>query len=550
MALQIRRGLESARTSITPAEGEVLYVTDTKRMYIGDGTTLGGVQVGGNLLFPIIDNIRLGYATTATAGGTTTLTVTSGRQQLFTGSANQTIVLPVTSTLALGVSYEIENVSTGTLTVQSSGLNTIGTIPPGVTGHLLCISTSLTTAAAWDMDYVGFATLTGTGNAVLATSPTISGLTLTGTLTAGGGVGTNGQVLTSTGTGVQWATASGGGGTTTNALTIGTGLSGTSFNGSSAVTIALATSGAIAGSYGSVSGTYVTVPTINVDQYGRITSISSTGFTSGGGSSGNSFSTIYANAGGTVASPNSGTATILTASGASDMLYLIAGSNVTITASSAPQKAIMISSTGGAASGFTWSTTTSSFNQGSTTITYPSGATTSGGRLFVAFFGNNLTGSNISTPTAPGFSWTSNSGTNWYVYSTSTSSSGYASQSWNFANSNHMIYTTWIVTPGSGSPMASGMGQFSSSFSYSVSSMYNKTDTLLLGSTTSMLDMTTATITPPSGYTSQGSKKHPSDSSLSVIAYQNPTPNTSGSTFWGVSNNGNTYYSMYVNASI
>jgi hypothetical protein len=52
--------------------------------------------------------------------------------------------------------------------------------------------------------------------------------------------GTSGQVLTSTGTGLQWATPSGGGGgTTTNALTIGTGLSGTSFNGSSAVTIAI-----------------------------------------------------------------------------------------------------------------------------------------------------------------------------------------------------------------------------------------------------------------------------------------------------------------------
>lgn len=43
------------------------------------------------------------------------------------------------------------------------------------------------------------------------TSPTINGatannLTLTGTVTAGGGVGTNGQVLASTGSGVQWVT--------------------------------------------------------------------------------------------------------------------------------------------------------------------------------------------------------------------------------------------------------------------------------------------------------------------------------------------------------
>jgi len=48
---------------------------------------------------------------------------------------------------------------------------------------------------------------TGSGALVFGTSPTISGLTITGTLTAGGGVGTNTQVLQSTGTGVQWATA-------------------------------------------------------------------------------------------------------------------------------------------------------------------------------------------------------------------------------------------------------------------------------------------------------------------------------------------------------
>lgn len=54
-------------------------------------------------------------------------------------------------------------------------------------------------------------TLTGTQTLTnkTLTSPTINSatannLTLTGTLTAGGGVGTNGQILASTGTGVQW----------------------------------------------------------------------------------------------------------------------------------------------------------------------------------------------------------------------------------------------------------------------------------------------------------------------------------------------------------
>jgi hypothetical protein len=158
------------------------------------------------LTFPVIDNIRLGYTTTATAAGTTTLTATSNRYQRFTGSTTQTIVLPVTSTLATGVVYEIENASTGNLTVNSSGGNLVITIIPGVSVQCMCIGTSLTTAADWDPEYNEFATITGTGAVVLGTAPTISALTLTGTLTAGGGVGTNGQLLASTGSGVQWTT--------------------------------------------------------------------------------------------------------------------------------------------------------------------------------------------------------------------------------------------------------------------------------------------------------------------------------------------------------
>lgn len=60
--------------------------------------------------------------------------------------------------------------------------------------------------------------------------------------------------------------------TATNALTIGTGLTGTSYNGSAAVTIALATSGVAAATYGSASQ----VPVFAVDAYGRITSVTDT----------------------------------------------------------------------------------------------------------------------------------------------------------------------------------------------------------------------------------------------------------------------------------
>ena len=57
-----------------------------------------------------------------------------------------------------------------------------------------------------------------------------------------------------------------------NALTIGTGLTGTSYTGAAAVTIALAASGVTATTYGSASQ----VPVFAVDTYGRLTSVTNT----------------------------------------------------------------------------------------------------------------------------------------------------------------------------------------------------------------------------------------------------------------------------------
>jgi hypothetical protein len=47
MALKIRRGSDTVRQTITPSEGELLYTTDTKKIFVGDGATLGGTEVSG-----------------------------------------------------------------------------------------------------------------------------------------------------------------------------------------------------------------------------------------------------------------------------------------------------------------------------------------------------------------------------------------------------------------------------------------------------------------------------------------------------------------------
>lgn len=47
MALRLRRGTDAERQLITPVEGELIYATDTKTLFVGDGVTQGGVKVTG-----------------------------------------------------------------------------------------------------------------------------------------------------------------------------------------------------------------------------------------------------------------------------------------------------------------------------------------------------------------------------------------------------------------------------------------------------------------------------------------------------------------------
>lgn len=93
-------------------------------------------------------------ANTAAAGGTTSLTPTSARVQILTGTGNQTFQMPNAHSLAQnGTTFEFNNNATGTLTVTDQGSNTICTVPSGGYARVICTDTS-TTNGTWDKHFL------------------------------------------------------------------------------------------------------------------------------------------------------------------------------------------------------------------------------------------------------------------------------------------------------------------------------------------------------------------------------------------------------------
>jgi len=99
MAFRIRRGTDTERLSITPAEGELLYTTDTGNIYVGDGSTTGGTLVTA----PIIND------TSPELGGNLDL---SGNNIVGTGNINITGTITATGDINLGDGAE-DNVIVG-----------------------------------------------------------------------------------------------------------------------------------------------------------------------------------------------------------------------------------------------------------------------------------------------------------------------------------------------------------------------------------------------------------------------------------------------------
>jgi hypothetical protein len=70
--IQIRRGVEAQRALVTPDAGELLFTTDQKQLFVGDGATAGGWLVGGGSAAVVVKHA----GTAAIAAGADSVTVT------------------------------------------------------------------------------------------------------------------------------------------------------------------------------------------------------------------------------------------------------------------------------------------------------------------------------------------------------------------------------------------------------------------------------------------------------------------------------------------
>ena len=110
--IKLKRGLESNRGSITPVAGELVYTTDNLEVFFGDGTTLGGSEIG--------------YLNTRTGGTVNGKTTISSAIAKANGDANTNVfeVVDLNGDGLFEVTETGDAIIAGVLTVDGNGTST------------------------------------------------------------------------------------------------------------------------------------------------------------------------------------------------------------------------------------------------------------------------------------------------------------------------------------------------------------------------------------------------------------------------------------------
>ena len=130
-ALMIGGGAGVAPSTTTTGTGVLTALGNSVNAASGIVVKDANSNVSANSFVP-------GWASTATAATTTTLTNASTYYQRFTGATTQTVQLPAANTVALGQGFIIDNDSTGALALQDGTPSSLGSVAPGMAAFVFC----------------------------------------------------------------------------------------------------------------------------------------------------------------------------------------------------------------------------------------------------------------------------------------------------------------------------------------------------------------------------------------------------------------------------
>ena len=141
-------------TSVIANTNPVTATPSESVLYSTSGTSalsLKQTDINANIA---ANNFIGGLAFIVSTSGTTVLTAGSAQTQIVTGSNNQTITMPVTSTLAInGFPFYIYNISSSTVVVQSSGGALLVTMAASSAASFILKSTGHTDGTDWQVNY-------------------------------------------------------------------------------------------------------------------------------------------------------------------------------------------------------------------------------------------------------------------------------------------------------------------------------------------------------------------------------------------------------------